>query len=149
MLHGKRIFLDDKPYLTRYYLKGDGSRETWEIWLHNIHTADPWRDPHNHPFDWFLSIVLWGWYAEERYDWANDAWGPSERVKWYSYMPHRSIFHRITWVKPGGVWTLIIVPAKGTEGARRWTWGYASQGTDRAFVPHNEAPIPGARTEEF
>ena len=128
MIHGKRIIQDGKLYLTRYYLKGNGKGKSWELYLHHIHTPDPDRAPHNHPWPWFLSIILKGWYVEGRMD-LQARKGSGGVRRWFNLVRSRGVFHRIVEIAPGGVWTLVLVAP------RQGQWGYAKGGT---FIPYNE-----------
>ena len=61
---------DGSDYLERIAISGDLPRRKvsrkLNIFLHRILQADGDRDPHNHPFTWCFTIVLWGGYTEER-----------------------------------------------------------------------------------
>ena len=51
---------DGEPYLTRYHLM----RTPWlRVYLHRIHAPD-WECLHDHPWAWWMSLVLWGGYTE-------------------------------------------------------------------------------------
>ena len=145
-LRGKRIYQNELLYLTRYYLKGDGNANSWELYLHHIHRPDVERAPHNHPWPWFLSIVLKGWYREVSVSLQDSAakhpaFWDYKWVRWFNFMPRRSLFHRITTVPPKGAWTLVLVPP------RAGVWGFAVNGK---FIEYDERRhAVGTRVETF
>lgn len=53
----------DQPYLERYYL---GRLFGTTFYLHRFVASDPDRGLHDHPWSWAWSLVLAGWYLEER-----------------------------------------------------------------------------------
>lgn len=65
------IMVNDKPYLTRYYvfLK---DRNWGNIYIHHFHSSDQFQNLHSHPWSWGLSFVLSGGYFEERVVWERD-----------------------------------------------------------------------------
>lgn len=81
-----RIISDDgTPYLERYYL---GTVFGVRFYLHRFVGSDPARGLHDHPWAWARSIVLSGWYFEERRD------GKRHKVKWYNKLTGDT-FHRV------------------------------------------------------
>jgi len=56
---------DGRPYLERYYI---GTPFGWRIYLHRFVGSDPDRGLHDHPWKRAYSIVLSGWYFDERRD---------------------------------------------------------------------------------
>ncbi|MCY4130597.1 MAG: hypothetical protein OXG15_15340 [Gammaproteobacteria bacterium] len=120
-LSGKRIFLNGKPYLTRYYLKGDGSGRRFELYLHFIQLKDPYRWLHNHPWPWFLSIVLRGHYAQEVLCPATNTGRKRVHVRYFNLFRGKNRYHAISDVPEKGVWTLVLVPPKSRRTER---WGY-------------------------
>lgn len=148
LFHGKRIVYGT-DYLTRFYLKGDGSGKSWELYLHRIYQEDGARKPHNHPWPWFLSIILSGWYVEER-DGFNAPAGvkpPWFVRRWINWMPSPAVFHRITVVSNRPVWTLVLVPAK-TE--RQWGFLIRDEQGEPTFKRYSEMTLDdGVRVDHF
>lgn len=131
-------------YMLRYWLFNAYAAETGErkegakprawwrellpaVRIHCIRREDRDRHLHDHPWD-ARTIILDGWYREERY--AADDFGTSSRYPTRSFLrttgdtePLRyGEFHRITHVKPGGVWTMFIT------WRYRGTWGFDVDG---------------------
>lgn len=121
-------------YLTRWHLWRHG----FKVFVHRIHRPDSDRDPHNHPWPWGLSLILWGGYTELRVTRPElegqprvgvslgqvNRWefGP---VRWLNWIG-RGVYHRITWVAPN-TWTLFLAGPRSRE------WGFW---TDRGHVPY-------------
>ena len=120
-LSGKQIFLDGRPYLTRYYLIGDGSGRRFELYLHRIQLKDPYRWLHNHPWRWFLSLVLIGHYTQQVLDLASNAGRREVHVRYVNLFRGKHRYHAISDVPEKGVWTLVLVPPKSRGTVR---WGY-------------------------
>lgn len=55
---------DGQVYLNRW---GVGHDRVGRVLLHKMEAPDPGVDLHDHPW-WFVSIVLWGGYTEQRAD---------------------------------------------------------------------------------
>lgn len=70
---------DGSPYITRYLLWGspalgdDGhdKDQAHSAFIHLLHTPDPDRDLHDHPWAWGFSLILSGGYVEKRYGGAG------------------------------------------------------------------------------
>ena len=120
-LSGKRIYLDGNPYLTRYYLIGDGTGRRFELYLHYIQLKDPYRWLHNHPWRWFLSIVLRGQYTQEVLRPSSNGTRQKIRVRFINLFLGNDRYHAIHDVPANGVWTLVLVPPKSNGKVR---WGY-------------------------
>ena len=116
---GKQIFLDGRPYLTRYYLIGDGSGRHFELYLHHIQLKDPYRWLHNHPWRWFLSIVLVGHYTQQVLHLASNSGRKEVQVRYLNLFKGKNRYHAISDVPEKGVWTLVLVPPK-LRGSIRW-----------------------------
>lgn len=123
-----------QPYLERYYLAGFGS---YRIYVHRFVGSDPDRGLHSHPWKWALSIVLAGWYFEERFSGTQTP--TIRRVRRLNFLLGES-FHRVIlprdWLnqapymspdmrptiaqamKVRDCWTLFI--HKAQAGGRRW-----------------------------
>ncbi|MCY3857395.1 MAG: hypothetical protein OXG25_00615 [Gammaproteobacteria bacterium] len=126
-LSGKRIYLDGNPYLTRYYLIGDGSGRRSELYLHYIQLKDPYRWLHNHPWRWFLSIVVRGHYTQEVLRPSASTRRRRMRVRFVNLFLGRDRYHAIHDVPKKGVWTLVLVPPKSNDTER---WGYWNEDED-------------------
>lgn len=111
-----RIITDnDSPYLERYYLC---TVLGVTFYLHRFVASDPDRGLHDHPWSWAFSLVLSGWYLEERRSLLND--GLAQRpVRWFNVLTGDS-FHRV--ILPPGVgscWTLFCHSAENVK-----SWGF-------------------------
>lgn len=158
---------DGTLYMERYWIvraanEGSASSEGtgpahWEIeplvWLfqklgvcirlHCIHAPDLDREMHDHPWT-FLSVVLRGWYIEdrplspERADFPEIGVATLRKVGSYAL---RRFYHRhkIISVSPGGVWTLFVTFRKRqawgfyTEQGKVWWWKFENV--------HNNRPV--------
>ena len=134
---------DGSTYMERYWLfnpyrRGPDKQERskyfwfpWNIRLHWIRRADTDEHMHDHPWN-ARTIILRGAYTEERevvrithpvtgkllYEdqltFMRSA-GDTARLRFNEY-------HRITYVQPGGAWTLFI------SGPYKGTWGFLVDG---------------------
>jgi hypothetical protein len=83
------------PYLERYYVT---TLLGWRVYIHRFVGPDP-DGLHDHPFRHSFSIILAGWYLEER----RDGTRARSRFNWIG----ADTFHRVTLPIGGGdVWTL-------------------------------------------
>ena len=113
---------DDSLYMGRWWL----FQTRWlSCRVHHIASADYDRHFHDHPFS-FVSIVLRGWYREQRpsqiqpcflSDGQELSYG-TDRKAWSTAYRSTSDRHLISEVSPGGVWTLVFMSPK-----RQW-WGF-------------------------
>lgn len=78
-----------KPYLERYYL---ASALGLRVYIHRFVASDPDRGLHSHPWTWALSIVLSGWYCEERFSGTDKP--ILRRVRFLNFLLGES-FHRV------------------------------------------------------
>ena len=108
---------DSAPYLERYYL---GTLFGWRFYLHRFVGDDPDLGLHDHPWLLAFSIVLAGWYIEQRRH-------GYEVVRWFNLLTGDS-FHRVILPNSRPVWTLF---AHRTGRAK--TWGFLDN--DR-FTPY-------------
>ncbi|NMV37208.1 hypothetical protein [Ralstonia insidiosa] len=130
-----RIISDNgHPYLERYYV---GTLFGVRFYLHRFVGSDPDRGVHDHPWAWARSIVLAGWYLEERRTGLRT-------VRWFNSL-EGDTFHRI--IKPEGmsdVWTLFYHKAgdvkpwgfmrRMSEGVAVWTeFLYGGKGKETAW----------------
>lgn len=122
--------LDGSPYLWRVLLRGrltgENKRPPLSLYLHQFHSSDGDRDLHNHPWDWSLSIILWGGYVEEKRQ--RDGTIITRRlwpfmINWLGPKD----FHRIRELKGRETWTLFIAGRKTRD------WGFMVNGI---FIPH-------------
>lgn len=116
-------------YMDRWWLfnRHDQPRSWWRkllpsIRVHHILREDQGCDPHNHPWE-FRSIVLRGWYIEERDGHV------ASRSKGSTYRMGADAFHHISVVPEGGAVTLFIA------WKYRHAWGFK---TAEGFVPWKE-----------
>ena len=144
-LSGKRIYLDGNPYLTRYYLIGDGSGRRFELYLHYIQLRDPYRWLHNHPWRWFLSIVLRGQYTQEVIRPSTKVTRRRIRVRFINLFLGKDRYHAIYDVPVKGVWTLVLVPPKSNDAVR---WGYWNE-DDKVHEPDSGHDSPNCHTVRF
>jgi len=136
---------DGSFYMMRYWLlnpyqfgKG-GTRTGWRNWfpsvrLHHIMRED--LDPHTHDHPWEArTIILRGAYLEDRLERRHPSFTPLDRRLRYCRLPGDTakltlgMFHHITSVTPGGVWTLFIT------WKYQGTWGFMVNGQK---VPYKE-----------
>lgn len=120
-ISGKRIELNGEPYLTRYYLLGNGSGHGYELYLHHLRKEDKSRWLHNHPWRWFLSIVLRGSYVQRVRRPQSDANERLEKIRFLNVFRGKDRYHSITQVPQHGTWTLVLVPPKTKD---TQDWGY-------------------------
>lgn len=73
------------PYLERYYV---GTLFGWRFYLHRFVGSDPDRGLHDHPWRRAYSLVLAGWYWEER------RYGGTRKVRWFNALTGDT-FHRV------------------------------------------------------
>lgn len=121
-------------YMTRWIVQ-----TPWgTVRLHHIQAPDPHEEYHDHPWS-FVSVVLWGSYVENcpsrpvrvfvrppwRFRWATvHVRGPLSVA-----FRRATDRHTISWISPGGVWTLVVT------GPRVRSWGFH---TSRGWVPWRE-----------
>jgi hypothetical protein len=155
-----RIIADDgRPYLERYYLCSIGRTR---FYLHRFVGSDPDRGLHSHPWSWAVSLVLSGWYFEERFSGTETPF--LRRVRWLNILLGES-FHRVVMPKrlirdevakgratsvepylknfirwPDECWTLFI--HRQADAGRRWGFlrrqsfrsGFASSDVTNALI---------------
>ena len=139
-LPGKHIKLDGEGYLTRWMLRGDGSGQRWEVYIHHLHSVDVSRHLHNHPWPWFLAFVLAGHYRQDVL--VNEAGGiRRETIRWCNFFRGQNRYHSIREVPAGGVWTLAITPPKNGH-----KWGYWDSERE-LHVPDDADPDSDLRSE--
>lgn len=117
----RKIDIDGKPYLERYWL---GSMFGLTAYLHRFVSGDDERHVHDHPWRWSAALVLAGGYLEERVTALCPTYG------WFAVyrrmfpgrvnMIREGDFHRITEPKPE-TWTLFI------HRPRCKSWGFLSR----------------------
>lgn len=90
-------FIDDGKtrYLERYYLF---TAFGWRFYIHHFVASDPDRGLHDHPFAKAYSLILSGWYWEER----RRKFGKDRlrKVRWFNSLTGDT-FHRV------------VLPARG------------------------------------
>lgn len=102
----KDIVSNGELYLRRLHLL---QTPVFSIFVHWIKKPDDEVPLHDHPIS-FLSIVLKGWYREQRAE-------ASHYVRWFNLI-RANTAHRILEVSNGGVVTLVL------SGSPRRTWGF-------------------------
>lgn len=119
---------DGSPYLTRWYVwprgeakvpRVDTERDTpFAIYVHYFHRSDRDYDPHNHPWDVSVALVLAGGYTEQRGDEVRTcAPGAMNVVK-------GDDFHKVTLLdEKKGSWSLFVA------GKRIQDWGFKKRET--------------------
>jgi len=140
---GKKNSIGD--YMDRWWVIAPWMRLPFALRLHHTKMADGPRLPHNHPFTLY-SFVLDGWYNEERQSLKYGQAIANALLKGLNgelpvNMPDREpptyvrhspfnvfeipddVYHRITAVSPGGVWTLVLYPRRKTIPA----WGFLDE----------------------
>ena len=115
---------DGDMYMGRWWLFNpyphpEEQRKNWfpiSIRIHHIMRKDEDRELHDHPWN-ARTIILKGGYTEIREDGKRyfRFSGSTAKLKYGEY-------HRITYVPPGGTWTLFIT------GKYRGTWGFLVDG---------------------
>lgn len=98
----------DTPYLERYYV---GSPFGLRIYLHRFVASDPDRGMHDHPWQWALSIILSGWYYEERRDTLPGRPRMVRRLNWL----RGDTFHRVLLPRDQAAITAWGRPAEPTD----------------------------------
>lgn len=129
---------DGQVYLDRWAI---GHDRIGGIMLHRMTAPDPGVDLHDHPW-WFLSVVLWGGYTEERAETRQApelamlaeamptvSRGVPTRRPWGSARTMRmDECHRIVALDRRTCWTLVV------KGPRRRRWGF--------YLPTGYMPEP-------
>lgn len=133
---------DGMPYLRRYYVT---TFFDLRVYLHQFVGSDPGEALHSHPWRWALSIILFGWYGEERFR-GDPGQPPLRRVvrRWNLLMGES--FHRVVMPRdltaewpgvtaqesvngPRECWSLFI----HRDGAER-RWGFMQEVSSKAFA---------------
>ena len=122
---GKTIYVYDQRYLTRYYLLGDGSGESFEIYVHHMHATDSFRWLHNHPWKWFFSFVFSGSYVQDIYDRNTNEFG-KQHIRWFNVFGGLNRYHSIRELPRGSAWSLVLAPPK----LKDYNWGYWNDETN-------------------
>ncbi len=142
---GQHLYMG-RWWLFNPYGRGEDGEQTparfaWlpSVRIHHICRADQDRDLHDHPWN-ARTIILRGWYEEERYAPPFDKDPVRERMlknnpgaacllvarhqrcAGYTGRLLFGQYHRISQVSEGGVWTLFIT------GRKRGTWGFDVDG---------------------
>lgn len=132
-----RIISDDgRPYLERYYLATIlGVR----FYLHRFVGSDPARGLHDHPWPWAGSLVLSGFYFEERR--GNNPYH-MRAVRWFNWLTgdtfHRVVLHSKKPLDEGPgepCWTLFFHRAANVK-----PWGFLrprSENYNLTWIPHD------------
>lgn len=137
---GKTIFVYGKRYLTRYYLWGNGSGTSFEIYVHHMHATDGFRWLHNHPWKWFISFVFSGSYIQETFNRETRTFG-KQHIRWLNLFRGLNRYHAIRELPNGDAWTLVIAPPK----LKNYNWGYWNDDSNEhiadSLIGHESAHI--------
>ena len=126
-LPARYIRHEGRPYLERYFLAHlFGLR----VYLHHFVGSDP-DGVHDHPWRYSLSIILSGWYLEQRRDgWRVRAW-----LNWIT----GDTFHRVVLPEGSpGVWSIFI------HSGRVKPWGFLRERWDFSLHPVTVFEAAGA-----
>lgn len=108
---------DGEPYLERYYMC---TVLGWRFYIHRFVGDDPDRGLHDHPWLRAFSILLVGWYIEQRRHGYNV-------VRWFNWLTGDS-FHRVILPSRRPVWTLF-----GHKVGDVKEWGFLTQRNCTSF----------------
>lgn len=97
--------------------------------IHQILRSDQARASHNHPWRWFISIILRGGYIEYIYDNSGFCRRVKVRKKLSVAFYTHSHWHRLELPPGSEVYTLFIM------GPRLQGWGFNDEGL---YIPHEE-----------
>jgi len=112
---------DGEPYLTRYYIFKKPVSWMPSIYIHCFHNSDHDYAVHSHPWNYSISFIFSGSYAEERRQ-------KDDSIKTKILSPGRinfirgTDFHRVDLLSPN-VWTLFI------SGPKVKDWGFWDRDT--------------------
>lgn len=144
----KTIYIDDDPYLLRFFIKHSGRLPG--MYLHHFFRGDNDRDLHDHPWKLSGSLILTGGYVEERLV-DLEAWmnyptrealavarpGGKQGLVIKRYVGPGTIniirgddFHRVDLVGDSA-WTIFV------SGNKNKDWGFWERDTGRV-IPHRE-----------
>lgn len=143
-LSGKVIWMHGRPYLTRFFLWGNGSGRGFELYLHVLHDTDQFRHLHDHPWPWFLSIVLWGYYKQEEIV-DPPVSSRLRTVRWFNLFKSEKRYHAIRELSRPNVWTLVLVPPKWEHRWGYWDEGEATHVVDADTANENVCVVPFGR----
>lgn len=140
---GKTIYVYGEPYLTRYYLIGNGSGKSMEVYVHHMHKVDEFRWLHNHPWSWFFALVLSGSYLQETIDVRTQKTG-YQHIRVVNLFKGFNRYHAIRKLPNGSAWTLVVVPPKRSD----YEWGYWDSAR-KIHVEDNTIGHESAETKSF
>ena len=141
-LSGKHVYIGGEPYLTRYYLIGDGKGARLELYLHILHHVDTERWCHNHPWKWFVSVILLHGYVQRVVD-AKSGSSKLQRIRRISWFHGLRRYHSICDLPKGPAWTLVLASAK--MGHR---WGYWDE-ERKLHIPDDRVESTQSKTVRF
>lgn len=107
---------EGKVYLHRFYI---GDIFGWRIYLHRFVGSDP-KGLHNHPWKYGFSLILVGWYLEERRH------GLYER-RFLNFV-HGDTMHRV--IHRGICWSLFF------HSMRCMNWGFLKEDSSNKSILH-------------
>ena len=130
-LPARYINHEGAPYLERYYLCTIGSIR---FYIHRFVASDP-DGIHDHPFRYSWSLILAGWYFEDR-------WAIRYKRKWFNSIGP-SDFHRVVLPDNGkDVWTMFF------HTPRVKPWGFlrpskeSKHGPEYTYIPQSDPEDP-------
>jgi hypothetical protein len=90
----------------------------FNLYLHKIYKSDEDKHPHNHPWRWFYSVILWGSYTECLCDYLDEYSQTITAKRGFLSVAKRdwSQFHKIQLDRP--VLTLVVTSPDWEP------WGY-------------------------
>lgn len=150
---------DGRLYLTRRGWSTDDLHKRWPwipefswfgVYIHHITAPDPGPDHHDHPWP-FVSIILKGWYVEERIrvtEYVSEI-HPFAWVKTHQFLRRRFSIrslrlnegHMITHCHPN-TWSLVLRGPKRQQRFGGEYWGFYPDG---GYIPEGTYDRLGAR----
>ncbi len=133
----------DRPYMERYFV---GQLFGWNFYLHRFVDCDGELEFHNHEWRKGFSLVLSGFYIDERVvDLSCSAWATSgciteqKVVRWFNRVDCNT-FHRVKSVA-SGTWTLFAHSERVKVEGRPKGWGFLYLSGDR-LITFEQWPYP-------
>jgi hypothetical protein len=136
MFEKETIIKNGKPYLERWrilgYLKGheksvhyEANKEVksklpFRLFVHRFSQPDQDRNLHNHPWEFFVSLIIKGGYSEVKSSDSHTVWLNNYRAPSFNFVSKHE-YHKIVYVKPGTI-TVVFSWGKGRK------WGFLSNG---------------------
>ncbi len=126
-------FRKEVRYLTRKYLlpqRKHGAKRPG-VFLHRFWKSDQDRYPHNHPWKFSFSIILFGGYTEHRYNPNNRKWTQRKLKPGSINIIRDTDFHYVTLTdEDKGCWSLFFAFGHKESKAGE-EWGFQNTDEDR------------------